>query len=232
MPEVSPPLLLQPALPTALLDNPVAVPIEVLLVNEPALAPSEFVKDTALAVYAEVVPIVLPIKAAPPPGPAAVATALFVIDVAPPAAPPPTGPALYAAFANEPAAAVAAAEPSAAPLPVVMARLETVPLVMAVPLAEAAPNETGAEVPPAAAAAPLAAALEVAYWLLNAVPTPELATLDWVVVDTPTAVVTAAFELVAVATPAASKTANARRLFFMMIPLTYECNSDPPSTVF
>ena len=127
---------------------------------------------------------------------------------------------------------MAAAEPVAAPLPVVAARLEIVPLVFAVPVAAAAPNETGPEVPPVAAAAPVAEAVELAYWLLNAVPTPELAALDWVVVVTPTPVVTAAFELVAVATPAANKTANARRLFFMIISLTYPCSPDPPDTVF
>ena len=127
---------------------------------------------------------------------------------------------------------MAAAEPIAAPLPVVAARLETVPLVFAAPMAEAAPNDTEPEVPPVAPAAPVAEALALAYWLLNAVPTPELAALDWVVVVVPTPVVTAAFELVAVATPAANKTANARRLFFMMISLTYPCSPDPPDTVF
>lgn len=59
VPEVSPPLLIQPALPTALLE-PVAVPTELVLVYVPALAPIELVKDTALALYPEVVPTVLP----------------------------------------------------------------------------------------------------------------------------------------------------------------------------
>lgn len=55
---MSPPLLIQPALPTALLE-PVAVPTELVLVYEPVLAPIELVKDKALALYPEVVPTVL-----------------------------------------------------------------------------------------------------------------------------------------------------------------------------
>jgi hypothetical protein len=87
-----------------------------------------------------------------------------------------------------------------------------------VPLTAAAPNETGPIVEPEPAAAPVAAELEKAVWLLSALPVPELAALDIVFVEPPITVVTAAFELVAVATPAASNTANARRLFFMTFP--------------
>jgi hypothetical protein len=93
-----------------------------------------------------------------------------------------------------------------------------VPLEIAVPLTAAEPNETGPIVVPEPAAVPIAAELEKAVWLLSALPAPELAALDIVVVEPPITVVTAAFELVAVATPAASNTANARRLFFMIFP--------------
>ena len=142
------------------------------------------------------------------------------------------GPVEYAALEYEPALAVAAAAPFAAALPVEADRLDTVPVVLAVPFTLAAPIEKGPSVMPLPAAAPVALALDEALCMLNAVPVPELTALDIVEVDAPVNVVTPAIELVAVATPAASKTANARRLFFMMVSFTYSHSPGPPGTVF
>lgn len=126
----------------------------------------------------------------------------------------------------------AAADPVAAALPVLADKLDTVPVVVAVPFTEAAPAEMGPRVNPVPAAAPLAEAPEEALCMLSALPVPELAAFDMVFVPAFVNVVTPAIELVAVATPAASKTASAIRLFFMIISLVYPCNPGPPGTVF
>ena len=126
----------------------------------------------------------------------------------------------------------AAADPVAAAFPVLADKLDTVPVVVAVPLTDAAPADNGPKVNPLPAAAPFAVAPDEALCMLNALPVPELAAFDMVFVPAFVKVVTPAMELVAVATPAASKTANAIRLFFMIISLVYPCNPGPPGTAF
>ena len=117
--------------------------------------------------------------------------------------------------------AAALAPPPAKPLPEVADRLVTAPLVETKPAVPAAPVEVVRVAEPILPATPTADALDVAVWILSAVPVPLLAAPETVVVDPPVAVVTAAFETVAVATPVASNTAKAKRFFFIQCSFNY-----------
>jgi hypothetical protein len=109
---------------------------------------------------------------------------------------------------------VACAPPPAAALPVVVARLPTVPVVVALPRTPAAPTT-----PPGTTAVPLAPAVaavapEVAVFKLVPLPVPELAAPEKVLDDAFVAVT-------AIAGPklVSAATAMAMRVFFMIDPI-------------
>ena len=190
---------------------------ERLFAVEAATEPSGVLVDVAPARKPEAVPAPRTIRAAPLPT-EALPTVLLVTEPAAPVALPPTGPLKKPALANEPAVALALAPPAAAPLPVEADKLDTRPVVIAEPLTRALPAEPSGVVLAVLVAAPVADAVAKAFWLLNAVPFPALMALERVAVVALFPVATCAIELVAVATLAASKTAIAIMLFFMIFP--------------
>ena len=190
---------------------------EALLAVEAATEPSGVLVDDAPARKPEAVPAPRTIRAAPLPT-EEVPTVLLVNEAAAPVALPPTGPLKKPALANEPAVALALAPPAAAPLPVDCDKLDTRPVVVAEPATPAAPVDPSGPVVAPPAAVPVADAVAKAFWLLSAVPFPTLVAPEMVAVVALFPVATCAMELVAVATPAASKTAIAIMLFFMMFP--------------
>lgn len=224
-PKLPPPLVNVAALPTEMLVRPEEPLTEPAAVNVPVVLTGPMLVAPAAAKNPELVPEVLVTNAVPPPGPATVAAMLLVTDTAPPPAAPATEPAGLTvekvARAFEVDTAVAWALPNARPLPVVCAKLPTVPVVLALPATAAPPALPVGPLTLPLTAPAVAAASELAALKLIALPVPALKALDWEVDNVLVVVAVAAKAVlltVAEAIPASNATDMAIRVFFMIIP--------------
>lgn len=231
-----PPLVNVTAFPNCTFTIPVEEPKEPAPEVPPVAVPTP---DSALAVapYQPAVPDEFVTIAEPPPGPAAVAAWLLVTDTALPAASPftcdwpPTWVAPKLAVAPDMAPDMAWAVPLALALPVVAARLDTLPMVATAPPTTAPPTARLLVPKPKLPVVAPAEAPEDAVFTLSAAPVPALAALALVSDADPAlvaAVAMAELLTVADAIPVKATTARAMIFFFMKF-FSSNCFSEPPS---